>query len=396
MSGTHAILAPSSADVWVKCSGSVTLGALYPQEDTDATREGEAAHWVVSTCLDSYQQPDTLVLSSQLLGTEAPNGVIITDEMIDAADVMIDAVLELCQADGLLRSMRVEEWVPIHKIHAENAGTPDLWIWDEKTLHLHVWDFKYGHGGVSAEENWQCIDYAAGILDKLGIDGHTEQMVKVTIYVVQPRCYDGNGSIKTWTIPAIELRPYFNKLEAAANEALGPNPICRSGTHCKYCPAIHACVSARQSAHAVVDFVHSAVPDDLTDAGLSFELQLLEAAKGALENRLKAAQAESMARLSRGNIINGYGVEQGKGNRKFDAPIDELQMLGDLIGIKLLDDPKPITPAEFDKRLKKINKDRATPIDPSVINSYISTPATGTKLVKVADSKAHKVFGRSK
>lgn len=73
----HAPLPPSSAARWVQCGRSPSLEAAFPQEDTDATREGTAAHWVLSELLG-----DRMVEVGQL----DPNGTPVDRDMILAAE----------------------------------------------------------------------------------------------------------------------------------------------------------------------------------------------------------------------------------------------------------------------------------------------------------------------
>src|SRR5574337_1579521 len=80
----HAIVAPSSAARVVQCPGSLRAEQRYPEvEPGSGAAEGEAAHWVL-------QQMSGGTIPA--IGTLAPNGVAVTDEMLDGAQLAIDTV----------------------------------------------------------------------------------------------------------------------------------------------------------------------------------------------------------------------------------------------------------------------------------------------------------------
>lgn len=72
----HAPLAPSSAEKWVHCGRSPSMEAAYPQEDTDETREGTAAHWVLAQTLNGH---------TVAVGDMDPDGTPVDRDMIMAA-----------------------------------------------------------------------------------------------------------------------------------------------------------------------------------------------------------------------------------------------------------------------------------------------------------------------
>ena len=73
----HSILSPSSAARRVACPGSRELEARFPESpESDYAREGEVAHWVLRTLLESH--------ISGFTDTELPpviNGLDVTPEM---------------------------------------------------------------------------------------------------------------------------------------------------------------------------------------------------------------------------------------------------------------------------------------------------------------------------
>jgi hypothetical protein len=152
------------------------------------------------------------------------------------------------------------------------------------------------------------------------------------------------------------------------------------------------------AAASAVDCAMSAVPADLTDDGLSFELALLDRGSKAIEHRYAAIKEEAIRRIEKGASILGYGTEPGLGNRKFNSATDEIKLIGDGLGIEMVVPEKLITPAQFDKALVAVNKERKAAgeeaIDKTVMNAYIDRPTTGIKLVPANETLAVKSFRR--
>lgn len=89
----HAPLPPSSAARWVQCGRSPSLEAAFPQEDTDATREGTAAHWVLAEVL-AGRRPE--------VGQLDPDGTPVDRDMILAAEEFAKHIkgVQACVAEG--------------------------------------------------------------------------------------------------------------------------------------------------------------------------------------------------------------------------------------------------------------------------------------------------------
>ncbi len=359
---------------------------MFENEDTQDTKEGEASHWVVSQTLSMTMEK--LVIPNWV-GFEAPNGVILDDEMVECAQVMIDDVLEHV---ALPTDLHVEQLMPIPRIHKQCFGTPDVWMFNGT---IFIWDYKYGHKDVQPD-SWQNVCYLAGILDQRGINGYDEQHTPVVMTIVQPRSFSSEGPIKRYKCKASDLRNRINLLASQAERAFLPDPGVSSGPHCRYCPARHSCAAARNAASAAVDYAGSAMPEVLTTDAISFELALLQRAMKAMEYRYDAIKTLALTKIDSGETIPGYGFKNGLGHRKFTAPPDEIFAMGDILGIETRAPLVTISPAEFDRRLKTINKERKAAsqelIDKSVINAYVDRPSTGKQLVPSTETLAIKAF----
>jgi hypothetical protein len=351
------------------------MSAGMTDEDSDASREGVAVHWVSES-----------MLRGEPVGDVAPNGVVITDEMIEAAEIYVAEVLSTVFTD---QAPVVEEPVQMPQIHHDCWGTPDSWWWDQFHGILYLWDLKFGHRRVLADGNWQMAAYLIGILNKLfGVDGWHSREIRIVVRIVQPRCYDGLGPVQEWQLVATDLRGFVNMMNLACVKAMDPDTTVTSGRHCRDCLARHTCPSARDSAAAALDYSHSAVPHYLTPIGLEYELRMLESAEEKIKIRKESLEAEAEARIKRGEILPGLSMVPKYGNRKWLVDNNTLFSTGDLLGLDLREKPKPVSPSKADTLCKQ-NK-----IDVSVISDYYGSTPNGLKLVHDDGSRARRIFNK--
>lgn len=373
MSGAHSILAPSSAARWVVCAGSVMLEAMYPESDEDkvAAAEGTAAHWAGSE-----------MLAGRLVdvGQVAPNDIVLTEEMIDAAELYVEAV-DAALAGRSRNYLHIEEKIEIPSVNVLNWGTSDLWFYFDAERLLNVVDFKFGHGFVDEFENWQLIDYAAGILDSLGIDGLDDQAVRVNLTVVQPRSYHRNGPVRTWSVLASDLRPYINKLRNAAEAALMTGAKCKPNPECLHCKARHACEALQIDAYRSAQISAGSVPVDLTPAALGLELHFLRAAAKRLEGRITGLEEQTRQQIGQGVLVPFFAVESVEGRETWAKPVPEVLELGQLFGVNLAKN-EAITPKQAVK----------AGLPAEVLSAYTQR-SRGLQLVADDGKQARKVFG---
>ena len=290
---------------------------LYPAPSGEPARQGTAAAWVAEQ-----------LLRGVIAGPTAPNGVSVTDEMRAHAN----SYLEMAQ-DG--RGVwHAEESVQCPRVHPTCSGTPDLWYVLAALYELHVWDYKYGFGIVEAYENWQEICYFSGIMDLLrGSEAHGifDQRWTVVFHIYQPRAYHPEGHHRTWRVAAADLRAYVNRLNAAALIALGPDPRCLQGAHCKYCTARRGCPSAGMWAGWASDYAYAATPNDLTPEQMGVEINTLRAAADAIKYRLTALEEHALVQGG----VPGYGIGFGRGSLDWSVPVKEVLAIGDAYGVDL-------------------------------------------------------------
>lgn len=357
----HARLQPSSAGRVVQCPGSLRMESYYPEtEVSPKSAEGTLAH---------------AVIEAMLLRSAIPNGA--TDEMLDGAELWTDLLTPYIGED-----LHIEERVDCTWVHIENWGTPDAWHFDRKTMVLNIWDYKFGHRFVDAFENWQMINYAAGILDTVGITGLTDVELVVNIHIVQPRCYVDGGAVRTWSVKGVDLRPYFNRLKLAWDEAVSDDPETVVGDNCRDCKARHACQTLQKVALSAVEAAGGTTPFDLPNDAISRELSMLTLAQGLLAARLDGLESEVLNRIKGGISINGWMAKQSAGREKWANAIDEVIALGDMMGVDVRK-PSAITPKQAIK----------AGLSAELVSAYTETPAGSIKLERADGALAVKLFG---
>lgn len=383
----HSVIPPSSAGIWGApngCTGWPSMSAQYPEEPSDDTLAGEASHWLGETLIQMgavmHVTPD---IREGLVDSQAPNGVIISDEMFEAAwEYANDVVREIKQHPGAVWA--VEYHIKAPSIHAESFGTTDAFLYDAQDHRLIVWDYKFGHKIVEAFENWQGINYVAGLFEMLGIDGVLDRELRVDIRIVQPRAFHRDGAIRSWRMLGHELRGYFNQLSNAAHEALSDRARTRSGEHCIYCNARHACQAALDAGLGMFEAVNKPVPSELTPEQLGTQLAIVKRARKQLEYLESGYGQQLMSLIRSGKNVPGWAVEQGVGNREWAKPIEEVLQLGSLLGVDLREPVKLVSPAQAEKK----------GIDKSVIAAFVERKPAGLKIVPDNNKKAREVFSK--
>lgn len=388
----HAILAPSSAQHWRWCAGSVSLSSGIGDEDTDESRDGDTAHWVCEQILWSYIKHDEMLvkIEEDFVDRPAPNGVIVTEDIYDAAYTYAMDILKTCSSNGLMSHLQIEDKLYMPEIHEQCWGTADCWAYDPHNKILYLWDFKYGHSSVIAFENWQMICYLLGALNKL-FPGTALQDRGITckVQITQPRCYDGQGPFRTWELLATDLRGYITQLSQAADAAM-LGGYCVTGPWCKNCDGAVHCKAITNAVANIIDHASDAVPVAPTDVGLAYELDLITRAKGLLKQRGNALEQEAEHRIPNGHPVPGYQMVQGMGDRSWDQPYDDVISMGEMMGVDLRGPPKLLTPPKAEQACTKSN------VDPSVISSYYSRKPTKMQLKKHDDTKAKQIFSKQR
>jgi hypothetical protein len=355
----HADYAPSSMYLTVACPGWRSQAALLPpQAETEATREGDAGHAVAA-----FAAQQVFGVGLELApGGIAPNGVEITEDMIDGAALWVEAL------EGY--PAKIETRISATTIHPTKCwGTPDARQWAPETKISRIAEYKFGFGFVDEFENWQCLTYHVGQADELGL--WDDPAVKFESTIVQPRYYNGKP-IRTWTIQTAGLKHYAERMRTAVAEAESPNPRVMSGTHCTYCPARATCDTYRKTIGNAIDFAGHADPMVSTPEDVGRELKVVQEFIKRLEARETGLSALAEAMIKAGQRVPHYKFEQAFGRLAWTMPIEVIEMTARLAGKTIMAPPKPITPTQA--------KDRKI-LDASVMLQYADRPMGAFKLV---------------
>lgn len=381
----HSLFAPSGGAQLIHCAGSVLMQAQFPDEgDSVASAEGTAMHWWGAEYIDeSGSRPP--------VGAVAPNGVVITQAMADAAGVWIDTVDDICAESGTAAVLNVERRVDIPTVHELCFGTPDTDIWVNWSKTLHVIDFKGGFELHEPFEHVQCIEYAEGrILELIRDHVPTADLpvlqdfnITVVITIVQPRAHHPMGTVRSWTCRGSDLRSFINRLHYQAEASLQPDPKCTTGPGCTHCRGRHACLALQAKGYAAAEYVNTVTALELEGPALALEIHTLENAAAAIKSRLSGLSEQARGAIKTGKAVPGYGLEHGRGSLDWIKPAEEVVAMGDACEVDLRKPVAAITPIQARKLL-----------DESVISAYSARTPGKTKLVRIDSSLAKQVFGK--
>lgn len=362
----HSRLSPSAAHRWVHCPGSIQMSEQFPDTSGAAALEGEATHWVGSEVL-SGRGGDPFV------GRIAPCGVVITEEMVDAAKVYVAAVHSVTAVSKRL----VEHSVKIPTVHLECHGTPDCVVFGELE-ELHVFDLKYGFGVVEPWDNWQLICYAAAHI--------TPATRFVSLHIVQPRPFHYEGPHRTWRVGVNIIAERVAKLRAAAEEALSATPRTVSGTHCHYCTAMknNACSTGRGAAGNAIDLISHTRVELMSPEALSYALHTIFRAEEAIKFIRVGLESQAQGIFNKGGNVPGWMLQAGTGRQNWNVPVGEVIALSQVMGIDLCKSVATITPAQA----------RKAGLPEEIVNMYSVRQSGEKKLVPFNDVKIAAVFGQ--
>lgn len=297
--GKHSILPPSGAHRWTNCTPSARLEQEFENTESEAAREGTAAH-----ALCEHKLKKALRMRSK-----RPVSDYDSDEMEECSDAYVDFVMEqvelakqVCKDPIIL----IEQHLDFSCYVPEAFGTGDCVIIADGRL--HIIDFKYGMGIlVEAEENPQMKLYALGALD---LYDALYDITEVSMTIFQPR----RENISTWTIPVTELKDWAeNVLKPKAQMAYNGEGEYLPGEWCTFCRAAVRC-RARAEEKLKLAQTEFKMPPLLTDAEIEEILSVLpDLTRWANEITAYATDAA----VNHGKTWSGFKVVEGRSVRKY-------------------------------------------------------------------------------
>jgi hypothetical protein len=356
----HAYFAPSSMYLTVACPGwlrTLEQSGLPSEPETEATREGELAHYVAARAAAGQ--------------TFSAGSDGVTEEMLDGAATWVSAL------EGY--SARIETPVQITRVHPTKCwGTPDARQHNAERKIVRLADYKFGHEYVDEFENWQMLAYSVGVADELGVFDDMSYSYEMT--VVQPRYY-GAEPVRTWTIQGAGLKHYAERMKEAVRLAESAEPPVRSGTHCTHCPARTACATFRKTVGHAIDYAGRPEVMLSTPEQIGAELVLVQEFIKRLEARETGLSAVAEALIRGGARVPNYSLEQSVGRLAWTVPLEVVELSAKMVGKSALQPPKLVTPTQA--------KDRKL-LDSRIIAAYSDRPTGAMRLTR--NTKAERKF----
>lgn len=379
----------SAAGQWMKCHGSVKAQQDFPAPAGDVpqgTLEGRACHEIAQNMLYALKGDPNAPLTG-IVGTLSKDGIVITQELYDTAREYVNEVWGYANRRDKFRLVEVEQRVSLEHFVPGWIGYVDAHLVDIDRKVVTVWDFKAGHRIVEAENNWQLFLYAVAIFHALNMsDTDNWKDWAFDLRVVQPRAYHKNGTVRPWTFNHEAYCVRLTQVTEVIKRIVSGDVSTTAGQHCMYCSARAHCATLAEHSYAGMDYVKDLSTHNLDGAQLGVELKMLRQIQDMVKMRLAGIEEQVLHEIRSGNVVPFFTAREGKGRETWrkDVPVDQLIMMGDLMGVDIR---KPVTldtPAQCRKK----------GIDELVIAEYIETPSTGLKLVEVDDSTARNVFTR--
>lgn len=301
--GTHSEIGASSAERWTNCPGSVNLCRIAPpQQESEAAREGTAAHNLADICIGEATQP------REYVGMDI-NGVVVTEEMADAVSLYMTWAFE--KREQISGRIEVESSFDLSQLHHGMFGRNDICIY-KTGGRLVVGDFKYGLHPVDVKENKQLLFYALGAMLKYG-----SNFTDVELVIIQPRAPHIEGAIRSWVVSKEYLLTWSVQLMEAARLTEKKDAPLYRGYWCGYCPAKGICPKMKEAVDKVVEVAITEpiatlpVPSALSDKQIA---KIVENTK-LIEDFLSSVKEYALSRLKSGEKIEGLKLVAGRGRR---------------------------------------------------------------------------------
>ena len=323
----HAVLSPSSAPRWMRCTGSVAATSECGDSSSSFAREGTAAHELAERALTAQKDAEfyrntEIVVEYEEDGETCFDKYIVDDEMIDNVQVYLDQVR---RQPG---ELHVEQRLDLSEVYGveEQFGTGDAIILNYEAQNLQIRDLKYGRGvQVYAKDNEQLYSYAAAALVEHDLFGDWQT---ITVAIDQPRL----GHCDEHTLTRAELEEFMahaKERAQAAHALIGADPAAieaaktAGSKQCQWCPIKATCPTLATWTHEQVfaDFTAlDATPEQPREAAEldSAMLGKLLARADIIEATTKAWRAECLRRVELGIEVPGWKLVEGRmGARKW-------------------------------------------------------------------------------
>jgi len=352
------------------CFGSLHMPPAVPGGgDPTAREEGNAAHWLAEQMFNG---------SPAHAGLTAPNGYVITDDMVEHVSQYVSALdCGEMEADTSYSGAGWEvrgradhiSWRPAW----DGVVRPGNVCRAHSTLTID--DFKYGWRIVSPVRNWTLMSHAIGWCIK-----HQQRPDRITLRIHQPRPYHADGPLREWSCSFEELMGFYSQIEQRLSNPT--DELVTSLEHCAKCHALALCPAARSASMNALDVADRVFSDDLPKPVLLREMELMRQAVGLIEARKDAIEELVTHRIKQGEVFDGYVLERRHGQRRWKPGLTGAA-LSMAAGVDLSKDGI-VTPAEAERR----------GVSKEAIAALTDRPLLDPKLKAVdIDARARAIFG---
>lgn len=317
----HAKLSASGSEKWMTCTPSMRMEEAFPDQQTNASREGTFAHEVFENMIKRrLEQIDSKAYNKRVRELEQDEfwSDVLLDYVTEACDRAMERVeyaRSVCKQPLFLVEQRLDfsPWVP------EGFGTGDLVIVSDEAI--EVLDLKYGKGVyVEGENNSQMRLYALGAYNEFDIL-YGPKIVRTL--VLQPRLSNYTGEEMT----VEELLDWANnKVKPLARLAWNGDGELVAGPHCtdSFCRARFTCPKRAEMALAVAQSEFAMMePERLTMDQIADILQKADMAISWLNDIKEHALKEA----AKGVEVPGFKLVEGRSNRRYGSQEEVINRL---------------------------------------------------------------------
>lgn len=370
----HAELGASNAARWMACPGSIRLSRGRPNNETEYSRIGTAAHTVGAMALERGVDPD------MWLGLEV-DGVEVDEQMVEGVGIYVNHCRTIIDRVGpgnywIEKKLSLEAINPPGKMF----GTGDFIGYDPVEYLLDVVDYKNGTGVVvEVKDGPQPRYYGLGAVLTLVKDRRVDY-VRMTI--IQPNAGHPDGVVRSETIDSLQLLEFAGDLMKAAGRTLDPDAPLIPGKHCRFCPASAICPAQREQVQALAQVAFEAMPLDVppppSELPTEMFVHILQQMP-VLDDWSTAFYAEARRRFEAGELP-GYKAVARKANRKWVSEDQVKTWLTDDQGYDVTEihSMKLKSPAQIEKLMRS---KKAIP------EGYTKKESTGYTLVRDSDPR---------
>lgn len=374
--GNHAFLSPSFAHIGYKCPASAIrsfqvknrmellrqiaveyYGVKKPveimrletvlEEDNTLAQEGTALHEIFEDAMNDHKMSKAKVTKAIKKHPDITPGTHNDPYIHDEFFRLIETHRKFTKdVDWFV----VEKRIVIRGL--DQHGTVDLIAGDLKKKTLYVRDLKTGYGEVSAEENYQLMTYAVGLLDEVDTDGVSgwDKYENVELHIIGVR-WESNE----WHTTVEDLAKFKKEVMLPALiKAYSINPPAVFGGHCRYCAGKIHCAEWQMNFEGAIKTNEVFENEDLNELDTQELVDMWKLCKQAEALMKQQLGPEIMQRFDTFDEPKGVKLVSGRRNVEFTIPEEEVvkRLKKKVKSTEQLYKKDLLTPSQLQKLLK--------------------------------------------